>query len=338
MNVGSIINLHSAIQPNTPTLIKPKSSKKADNSLSNYKLVKYPIGSLHSGHAIEMHAHIFEGREKGPCILLLAGMHGDEINGVEILRRTLVEGLFKNLKTGKVIVVPLINVVGFINFSRDLPDGKDINRSFPGSRVGSLASRLARCVTDDLLPEADYVIDFHTGGNSRYNYPQVRYTAEFEDSIALARVFGASYMVRKALIHHSLRATCYKMKVPSIVFESGESKRYDGLGIEEALSGIKQLLVTHGMGDFGEVNTKHSINLFHSSWIRAKAAGLFIWERSSGEYIKKGDILGRIHDPHDRESRLVKAHRDAYIIGHNNAAVVSLGDALFHLGWEDKAN
>lgn len=319
-------------------MIKLRSSKKVDNSLSNYKLEKYPIGSLHSGHSIEMHAHIFQGKEKGPCLLLLGGMHGDEINGVEILRRTLVEGLFKNLKKGEVIVVPLINVVGFINFSRDLPDGKDINRSFPGSRVGSLASRLARCVTEDLLPLSDYVIDFHTGGNSRYNFPQVRYTAEFEASVALARRFGASYMVRKALINHSLRATCHKMKIPSIVFESGESKRYDGPGIEEALSGIKKILMSLEMGDFEHVNTKDSIDLFHSSWIRAKAAGLFIWEKCSGDYIRKGEILGRIHDPHNRESRFVKAHRDAYIIGHNNAAVVSLGDALFHLGWEDKAN
>lgn len=294
--------------------------------------VGYPVGSLPSGHRIQASIHVYRGMAPGPCLLLLAGMHGDEINGVEILRRSLDEGMFGPLVAGTVIVAPLLNVFGFINFSRDLSDGKDINRSFPGSVKGSLASRLAGQITRELLPVADYIVDFHTGGASRYNFPQVRYSDDNAASLELARWFGAPFLVRKSVIGHSLRETATRMGKPVIVYEAGESLRYDPAGIREGQRGIRRVMAHLGITN-GEEESPDPVELSESTWVRATHAGLFLWATSSGSFVRKGQTLGDIHDPHGKVHHIVKASRDAWVIGHNNAAVVSLGDGLFHLGW-----
>lgn len=296
------------------------------------RVIDFHIGHLPSGHLIHTLVHVFRGVESGPCILLLAGMHGDEVNGVEILRSGLEAGLFEHIRRGTVVVAPLLNVFGFINFARDLSDGKDINRSFPGSSKGSLASRLAWQVDQELLPIADYVLDFHTGGSSRYNYPQVRYSEDVPDSKSLAAVFGARFLVHKPMIEKSLREAGTRKGKPVIVYEAGESQRYDTLGIEEGLLGIRRVLDHYGVKAL-DTPPPAPIWLRESTWVRATQAGLFLWSRSSGEQVRKGEILGDIHDPHGRSHHPVKAPRDGWIIGHNNAAAVSLGDALFHLGW-----
>jgi uncharacterized protein len=294
--------------------------------------VDYHTGALPSGHHIHTLIHVFRGRGNGPCILLLAGMHGDEINGVEILRSCLESRLFEDLESGTVIVAPLLNVYGFINFSRDLSDGKDINRSFPGSAKGSLASRLAWQVSQELLPLADYVIDLHTGGASRFNHPQVRYSEDVPESRALAEVFSAPFLVHKPVIEKSLREAGTRLGKPVIVYEAGESLRYDTLGIREGILGIRRVLAHYGLKPLDTPDSS-PVWLTESTWVRATQAGLFLWSLSSGARVQKGDLLGDIHDPHVRSHHPVLAPRNAWIIGHNNAAVVSLGDALFHLGW-----
>lgn len=295
-------------------------------------MIDFHIGHLPSGHLIHTLVHVFRGEEEGPCLLLLAGMHGDEVNGVEILRSSLEARLFDGLSRGTVVVAPLLNVFGFINFSRDLADGKDINRSFPGSARGSLAARLAWQVNQELLPIGDYVIDFHTGGGSRYNFPQVRYSEEVPASRELAAIFGAPFLVHKPMIDKSLREAGTRLGKPVIVYEAGESLRYDAPGIEEGILGIRRVMDHFGMKPL-DTPASSAIWLTESTWVRATQAGLFLWSRAAGEQVKKGEVLGDIHDPHVRSHHPVRAPRDAWIIGHNNAAVVSLGDALFHLGW-----
>ncbi len=294
-------------------------------------ILDFPIGRLPSGTAIDVAVHVYQSSEPGPVLLLIAGMHGDEINSIEILRRGLTAGMFSNLQRGAVITVPLLNVYGFINFSRDVPDGKDVNRSFPGSARGSLASRVASLVTRELLPVADMVIDLHTGGASRYNYPQIRYTARSEASQELAGIFGAPFMVHKPLIAKSLRKTATDMGKVAIVFEGGEAERYDLFSIHEGLAGIQRVLFHSGMSDRSEA-LREVKTIRQTSWVRAQAAGLFLWSHASGDVIKKGQELGHIHDPQGRAYFPVIGPRDGHIIGHNNAAVVSIGDALFHVG------
>jgi predicted deacylase len=299
-------------------------------------VVKIPVGRLPSGNLIRIEAHVFRSDKEGPVALVMAGVHGDEINGVEIVRRAIVSGLFERLECGSIIAIPLVNIYGFINFSREVPDGKDVNRAFPGSMKGSLASRVARTLTKKILPHIDFTIDYHTGGASLHNYPQIRYSKGHEASRVMALQFGAPLVLAKSPISKSFRKVALEQNKPTLVFEGGESLRYDGVAIEKGLAGLQRLLAAQQMlkpqGHWPKADT--SIHLVKSTWVRAPRAGLFLWHKDAGHYINKGEILGEVNDPHGTASVSVQASRDGYIIGHNNAAVVNQGDALFHIGYE----
>jgi uncharacterized protein len=297
------------------------------------EVVKLPVGRLHSGTPISVQVHVFRSLEPGPVMMLLAGVHGDEINGVEIVRRTLSSDFFERLKCGSVIVIPLLNIYGFIQFSRDVPDGKDINRSFPGNMAGSLASRVARTLTRKVLPHIDFGIDLHTGGRNLYNYPQIRFTKGDVKGEELARAFGAPFLIAKPPIAKSLRKVAQADGKSVIVFEGGESLRYDGLSIHKALAGLKRLMHSQGMID-EQIQPEQSRMFLKTSWVRAARAGLFLWYKCSGQKVLKGEPIGEINNPYGKGQIKVLAPRDGYIIGHNNAPVVSQGDALFHVGYE----
>lgn len=298
------------------------------------KLVPLPVGSLPSGNAITIDAHVFRSKRPGPCVLVMAGIHGDEINGIEILRRTLEKNYFRHLKRGSVIAIPLLNVYGFIHFSREVPDGKDVNRSFPGTSKGSLASRVAYTLSKKVLPLVDLGIDFHTGGNSVYNYPQVRYSKDHEQSKVLAEATGIPYLISNRPIPKSLRRTALDQGIPILTFEGGESLRFDGFSIERGLAAIQRLLHHKGMIDTAPAPPAQQPVIFErSTWLRASQAGIFRWIQSAGQHVFKGEPLGLISDIHGKKSIHIFAPADAYIIGHNNAPVVSQGDALFHLAY-----
>lgn len=300
-----------------------------------YKQVKIVAGRLPSDNQISIHCHVYRGAEDGPVILLQGGIHGDEINGIETLRRMISQGEFKKIKRGTIIAIPLLNVFGFINFSREVPDGKDINRSFPGSSKGSLASRIASTLTKKIIPFVDYAIDLHTGGASRYNYPQVRFSKGNTESAAIANAFGTKYLIQKATISHSFRRICRDKKIPMIVFEGGESFRIDNFVIDVAIRGIKNVLNHFGMIQYEDKFAHNSKVLMKKTlWMRASYSGLFHWTKPSGQYAKKGECLGYLTDPYGNKSVKVTAHKEGHIIGHNNTSVVNQGDALFHLGYE----
>lgn len=302
-----------------------------------YKQVKLLVGRLPSDTQISILAHVYRGKEDGPVLLLQGGVHGDEINGVETIRRIIEADTLSAIKRGTVIAIPLLNVFGFINFSREVPDGKDVNRSFPGSSTGSLASRIARNLTKKILPHVEYAIDLHTGGASRYNYPQVRYSKGNKESFELANVFGSQYIIEKATIPNSFRRACKELGIPAIVYEAGESIRLNGFAITNAIHGINNVLAHFGMID--NPNPSFAHNKYHvqkTSWIRASFSGLFIWTKSSGQAVMKGEPIGFIKDPFGNKSVTVTSTKDGHIIGHNNASVVNQGDALFHIGYEVK--
>jgi predicted deacylase len=298
--------------------------------------VKLAAGQLPSGNLIPIRAQVFRSKKPGPTMLVMGGVHGDEINGVEIVRQALTAGLFESLRCGSVIAIPVLNVYGFINFSRDVPDGKDVNRSFPGSSQGSLAARVAHTLHKHILPLVDFGVDFHTGGQNNYNFPQIRYSRDHEAAAALARVFNAPFTLAYTPIRKSLRKVSFTHHdFPMLVFEGGESLRYDGLSIEYGLRGIRRLLRHYGMVA-GEVDPPNSLHLNRSRWVRAPRAGLFQWMKPSGHRVRKGEPLGFLHDPYGHKAaRYVYAPRAGYIIGHNNTPVVSQGDALFHLAYQE---
>lgn len=300
-----------------------------------YSMVRMNVGRLPSDTRIDIAAHIYRSKSPGPCVLLLGGVHGDEINGIEIVRKSIEEDIFTNLDRGSVIAIPLLNVFGFINFSREVPDGKDVNRSFPGTSRGSLASRVANTLTKKILPFVDIAMDFHTGGSSRFNFPQVRYSRVDKVAEELAIVFGTRFIIQKPLIPKSFRKTARLNKIPTLIFEGGESVRLDGHAISTGLQGLKRVFAHLEMTHQPTFNNNaQSLIIQKTSWLRAPYSGIFIWSKSSGSYIKKGEPLGVLKDPYGNKSITVNSSKDGYIIGHNNASVVNQGDALFHIGYE----
>ncbi len=295
-------------------------------------IVKLRVGKLPSGNRIDISGHVFRAREDGPLLLFTAGIHGDEINGIEILRRALSGGLFQLLRRGGVIVIPLLNVYGFINFSRDVPDGKDVNRSFPGKASGSLAARVARALTKEVLPLVDAGMDFHTGGRNHYNFPQLRYSRGDAAARDLARQIGAPVLLGSRLIKGSLRHTAHKMGKTILVYEGGENQRLDGPAIHHGLAALRRMLQVYGMLSSAPECSEQKV-FERSSWVRAKVPGIFEWSKCSGQAVQKGEPLGWIRQPGGEKEQPVFSRQKGFIIGHNNSPVVNSGDALFHIAY-----
>jgi len=295
------------------------------------KEVELCISKLASGTSISLRAQVFRSKKEGPTILITAGIHGDEINGVEIVRQSIKLGLYDNLNCGSVIAIPLINSDGFNNLSRYLSDGKDINRSFPGSKNGSLASRIANTISSLILPLVDFGLDFHTGGASIHNYPQVRVNKNDNKSLALAEVFNAPLTIETGLVKRSLRKEAFAFDIPMLVFEGGESLRLDQHSIDEGIRGVKRVLSHHKMS-IETINSQNSHTLKTHKWLRANSAGIFVPLKKSGDYFETGDILGLITNPYNEFETKIIAKQDGFIFGHDNTSVVNQGKALFHIG------
>jgi len=299
------------------------------------KIVRMNVASLHSGTQIGIQIHVYRSEIPGPKILIVGGVHGDEINGIEIVRKSIASGLFNNIKRGSIVAIPIVNIYGFLNFSRDLPDGKDVNRSFPGTKKGSLASRVAYAISKKVLPAVDLGVDFHTGGASRYNYPQIRYTKEDIKSNNLARTFASPFLIPSKPIGGSLRKQAYDLDIPIIVFEGGQSLRLDPFSINEGINGLKRIMHSSGMIDVAPP-AKETIRFNSRKWIRALRSGMFQWIRQSGDSVEEGEVLGVINDPYGQWSVDVPAARKGKLFGHNNAPIVNQGDALFHIGFDEE--
>lgn len=304
-----------------------------DIAPGEYKEIAIKVSRLPSGTSIDINAFVWRSKNPGPTMLVSGGVHGDEINGVEIVRRSIAEGLFKDLKCGSVIAVPLLNVYGFINFSRAVPDGKDVNRSFPGSATGSLAARVAYVMSKEIFPLVDFGLDFHTGGQSHYNYPQIRYSEGDEEAKKLAEQFGGLCLIEKKAFPTTMRYHAMKKGKPVLVYEGGENLRFDQLSIDEGLAGMKRVLQAKGMADFTVADSENTLRFIGTKWLRSPRAGIFRWITPSGHAIKKGQKIGVINDPYGQEEIEILASRAGFIIGHDNSPVISQGDALFHIAW-----
>ncbi len=299
-----------------------------------FKEIKINIARLPSHTQIDTPVYVSRGTEDGPVLALMAGMHGDEINGLEIVRRILDSDLHRP-KRGTVLCMPIINVYGFLNYSRDVPDGKDVNRSFPGSKSGSLASRVAWHVTHQIIPFIDYGIDFHTGGAMRTNYPQVRAVLADNKNAELAQAFHAPFTLDAPFRPSSLRKEAAKKGKNIIVYEGGESLRFDTHAIEEGIAGTLRLMKHLNMIDWAPEPREENRIIWSSSWVRAKYAGLFQSAVQCGKMVHKGEWLGTITDPFGEFKHRVVSPHTAYVIGMNNCPVVNAGDALFHLGMDN---
>ncbi len=295
-------------------------------------LTRLVISKLPSGTVIDVPVHIIRAQKPGPVLLLMAGMHGDEVNGIETIRRLLRRELLQPTR-GSIVAIPILNIYGFLNFSREVPDGKDVNRSFPGHPRGSLASRVAHRFMREVMPLVDFGIDFHTGGAARANYPQLRCVLGEDDvTDELASAFSAPFTLHSRLRAGSLRATAHALGKSIIVFETGESLRLDEPGIEEAIAGTLRVLHHLGMSAApGPVPARPSIECHRHRWLRARYAGLFRAWVKLGDFVEQGQVYGSVSDPYGLQSVRLESPMSGYVIGFNNMPVVNQGDALLHL-------
>lgn len=304
--------------------IRPGESKEIDIN----------IARLPSHTIIDTPIYVSRGDEDGPVLALMAGMHGDEINGMEIVRRLLDSGLH-HPKRGITVCMPIVNVYGFLNYSREVPDGKDINRSFPGHKNGSLASRVAYHLMHQVIPFIDVGIDFHTGGAMRTNYPQVRAVLRDEKNLDLAQAFLAPFTIDAPFRPNSLRKEASRKGKNIIVYEGGESLRFDQQAIEEGVSGTLRLMKHLKMIDWAPEPKEENKIIWNTSWIRAKHAGLFQSNVQCGQLVRKDEWVGTITDPFGEFKEQVVATETGYVIGLNNIPVINAGDALMHIGMDN---
>lgn len=299
-----------------------------------FREIDINIARLPSHTQIDTPIFVSRGMEDGPVLALMAGMHGDEINGMEIVRRMLDAGLH-HPKRGTIVCMPIVNIYGFLNYSREVPDGKDINRSFPGNRNGSLASRVAYNLMKEVIPFIDMGVDFHTGGAMRTNYPQVRAVLRHEKNMELATAFCAPFTLDAPFRPNSLRKEAAKHGKPIIVYEGGESLRFDHHAIEEGIAGTLRLMKHLGMIDWASDAKESNRVIWNTSWIRARHAGLFQSNVLCGQLVHKGEWVGTITDPFGEFKEQIVSPETGYVIGLNNIPVINAGDALMHLGMDN---
>lgn len=293
------------------------------------------VAKLHTRTPIDVPVIIERAKQDGPCILFLAGIHGNEINGVEIVRK-IVSSKINKVKRGTTICIPVLNVFGFLNQQREFPDGRDLNRAFPGSPNGSLASRFAHSMMKEIMPHIDYCIDYHTGGDGRFNYPQLRISENNEEILILAKRFGTRFIKYAKQREKSFRETANKMGIKVLLFEGGKTlhlnRNVTSTGVEGAKN-VLQFLEMSGKetSNLEQHKEKEKIIINSSTWIRARHSGMLRTNFKNGTWVKKGDILGSISDPFGEFERSVKAPNDGYIICMEHSPIVNQGTAIFHI-------
>lgn len=290
-----------------------------------------PISRLVTGNQISIPLKIFHGKKPGPVIWMSAGIHGDEIQGVEIIRRVM-EILNPSTMAGTIIMVPIVNVHGFLNQSRYLPDRRDLNRSFPGSPKGSLASQVAHLFMKEIVSLCDLGIDMHTGSDGRKNLPHIRTDLNNPELKELAMMFGAPVMLHARVRDGSLREAAMERGTKVLLFEGGEANRFNEHSIIAAVKGITHILYSLKVleVDFMTMG-QHTLECRSSSWLRAKRAGILQLKGELGDQVEKGQVLGIIHDSTGNRLSQVKAHRNGIIIGRLETPLINQGDALYHI-------
>lgn len=297
------------------------------------KEVNFDVANLHTASPVNIPVIIERSKKPGPTVFFTAGIHGDEVNGVEIVRQLIAKGINKP-KCGTIICMPVINIFGFINLKREFPDGRDLNRVFPGSPSGSLAGRVAYKLIHDIIPHVDLIIDFHTGGSGRFNAPQLRYSKENKELNDLAKVFGAPFVLYSKNLSKSFRTTCYKLGKPLLLFEGGKSFHIDDIVTNSGVNGSKRVLKHLGMLKTVFKSSrpkKETVFINDSRWQRAKYSGMFKASISIGSHVEKEDLIGNITDPYGKFNYFVRASNSGYIINVNESPIVYQGDALFHI-------
>ncbi|MDH3580131.1 MAG: succinylglutamate desuccinylase/aspartoacylase family protein [Hyphomicrobiales bacterium] len=281
---------------------------------------------------LAMPVHVVHGKRPGPVLFVSAAIHGDEINGIEVIRQLLKVRALSRLR-GTLICVPIVNVYGFLNHTRYLPDRRDLNRVFPGAKHGSLASRMARVFAEEIIDRSTHGIDLHTGANNRTNLPHIRANLDDRDCESLALIFGTPVVINANLRDGSLRQYALERGIPMLLYEAGEALRFQRMAVRAGLRGILNVMrALEMLPKRKTIGPKVPVvEARSSSWIRAPQTGLLRTDVRLGNRIKEEETLGHIADALGENEAVVKAPFTGIVIGRNQLPVVNEGDALFHI-------
>ncbi|MEM6639334.1 MAG: succinylglutamate desuccinylase/aspartoacylase family protein [Pseudomonadota bacterium] len=294
------------------------------------------VADLYTHSSLPMPVQVIHGRRDGPVLFVTAAVHGDELCGVEILRRLLRRKSINALR-GTLIAVPIVNVHGFIDNSRYLPDRRDLNRSFPGSPSGSLAGRVAHVIASEIITLADFGIDLHTGAVHRANLPQIRADLDDEQTFALAKAFGAPVILDSETRDGSLREHASKLNVPTLLYEAGEALRFDEASIRGGVRGVLNIMRTIGM--LGEAKTASEpitpVVAESSRWVRAPTSGIVQVRARLGDTVESGQPVATVSDPFGETEQDIPSPMTGVVIGRSNLPVAHEGEALLHIATID---
>jgi len=295
--------------------------------------IDLPAGRLYTHTPMTIPVHVISGKRPGPRLFLSAAIHGDEINGVEIIRRLLMLPALKRLR-GTIIAVPIVNVHGLINHSRYLPDRRDLNRSFPGTDKGSLAARLANLFMTEIVEKSTHGIDLHTGAIHRSNLPQIRANMDHKETEKLARAFEVPVIISSRLRDGSLREAAAEYGIPMLLYEAGEALRFDEIAIRGGVKGIINVMRNLEMLPPSRRKSKkyiESVVARSSVWVRAPDSGILRSMIPLGHRVKKNTLLGVVADPFGESEVNVTTPYSGIVIGKTNLPLVNEGDALYHI-------
>ncbi|ESQ16613.1 MAG TPA: succinylglutamate desuccinylase [Chromatiaceae bacterium] len=290
------------------------------------------LPKLNSHTSLTMPIHVVHGRKDGPRLFVCAAIHGNELNGVEIIRRLLEVKALRRL-AGTLVAAPVVNVYGLIHQSRYLPDRRDLNRSFPGSATGSLAARVAHLVLNEIVRHCSHGIDLHTGAIQRTNLPQIRANLDDPETEFLARAFGVPVLLNSTLRDGSLREAAAALGIPMLLYEAGEGLRFDEVPIRAGLTGILNVMRALAMLPATRRGTRSAAPFIarSSSWTRAPESGLLRTLVPLGAQVQRGELLGYISDPYTGTQHPVKTPIRGVVIGRVQTPPVHEGEALYHI-------
>lgn len=299
--------------------------------------INIPVIKLYTNTDISMPVHIISGKKPGPVVFVSAAVHGDELIGVEVVRR-LIKSRRLRLARGVVVLVSMVNVYGVLNQSRYMPDRRDLNRSFPGSPQGSLAGRVADQFLNEIVRHCDFGIDLHTGAIHRSNLPQIRADLSDPETMAMAQAFGVPVLLNSTMRDGSLRQAAVECGTRILLYEAGEALRFDELSIRAGTKGILNILSYLGMIKAPAPIPQHNPFVAYSSaWLRADSSGIVSTLKKLGDLVAPGTVLAEIGDPFGGVISELRTDRAGIIIGKQNIPLVQEGDAMFHIAYFGKS-
>ncbi|MBE9042732.1 succinylglutamate desuccinylase/aspartoacylase family protein [Oscillatoriales cyanobacterium LEGE 11467] len=293
--------------------------------------IELPVARLPTQTMLSLPVIAINGAREGPTLWLSAAIHGDEINGVEIIRQVLQQILPQEL-TGTLIAVPIVNVFGFIEQSRYLPDRRDLNRSFPGSARGSLAARLAHLFVREIVNRSTHGIDLHTASDGRANLPQIRANLSDGETYRCAKAFGAPMTIHSTTRDGSLRQAATNIGIPVLLYEAGEALRFDADAISVGVEGVMGVMATLGMYPMAKKRSPNPfLKSYKTQWVRSPRSGILLLDVELGQQVTKKQKLGSIVDAFGTTNVKVLAPTDGAIVGLTKNPLVNQGDGIVHI-------